>query len=70
MDIDRLEKVPTDLNRLKSKASKLDIDELKTNPVDLSKLSDEVRNEVVEKTVYNELVKKHKTIQKNITKIN
>ena len=49
--------------------SKLDIiDELKTTPVDSSKLSDEGRYEVVEKTVYDKLDKKHNTIQKNVTK--
>ena len=36
---------------------------METTPVDLSKLSDVVKNEVVEKTVYNELVKKVNAIQ-------
>ena len=49
--------------------SKLDIiDELKTTSADSSKLSDEGRYEVVEKTVYDKLDKKHNTIQKNVTK--
>ena len=34
------------------------IGKLETNPVDLSKLSDIVKNEVVKKSEYNELVKK------------
>ena len=37
---------------------KLDIGKLETTPVDLSKLSDAVKNEVLKKTEYNELVKK------------
>ena len=42
-----------DLAILKSKIGKLDIDELETTPVDLS---DVVKNEVVQKTVFDELV--------------
>ena len=41
---------------LKSKVDKLDVDKLVIVPVDLSKLSDVVKNDVVEKTEYNELV--------------
>ena len=36
---------------------------LETTPVDLSKLSDVVKNEVVKKTEYNELIKKFHAIQ-------
>ena len=43
---------------MKSKVNKLDIAKLETTPVGLSKLSDAVKNEVVKKTEYNELVKK------------
>ena len=39
------------------------IGKLETNPVDLSKLSDVVKNEVVKKSEYNELVKKVNAIQ-------
>ena len=35
---------------------KLDISKLETTPVDLSKLSDAVKNKVVKKTEYDELV--------------
>ena len=39
------------------------IGKLETNPVDLSKLSDVVKNEVVKKSEYNELIKKVNAIQ-------
>ena len=47
-----------DLASLKSETDKLDIDKLETSPVDLSKLSDVVKNEVIKRTVYVELVLK------------
>ena len=47
-----------DLASLKSEIDKFDIGKLETTSVDLSKLSDAVKNEVVKKTVYDELVKK------------
>ena len=55
-DIDKLKKVPTSLNNLKSK---VDVHKLVTAPVDLSKLSDVViaRNYVVKKDVYNAKIK-------------
>ena len=43
---------------MKSKVDKLGIGKLETTPVDLSKLSNVVKNDVVKKTEYNELVKK------------
>ena len=46
------------LNSLKIKVDKLDVDKLVTVPVDLSKLSYVIKNDVVKKTEYNELVKK------------
>ena len=45
-----------DLSSLKSKVYKWDIDKLETAPFDLSKLSDVVKNDVVKRTVYDELV--------------
>ena len=51
-DVNKLEKVPTGLNNLKSKVDKLDIDKLVPVLVDLSKLSDIVRNDVVKKDAY------------------
>ena len=48
---------------MQSEVDKLDIGNLRTAPVDLSKLSDVVKNEVVKKTIYYELVKKANTIQ-------
>ena len=56
-----------DLASLKSKIDELDLDELETTPVDSSKLSDVVKNEVVKKAVYDELVKKLNAIQNNDT---
>ena len=57
LNIDKLEKVPTGLNSLKSKADESYVNKLAPVPVDLSKLCDAVKNEVVKKTEYNELVK-------------
>ena len=48
----------TNLANLKTEVDKLDIDKLATVPVDLSKLSNVVKNDVVEKTVYDKLVDK------------
>ena len=48
----------TNLANLKTKADKLDIEKLAPVPVDLRKLSDVVKNNVVEKTVYDKLVAK------------
>ena len=52
---------------LKSDMDKLDIAKLESNPADLSKLSNVVEKKVVEKTVYNESVKKFNTILANDT---
>ena len=46
------------LANLKTEVDKLDIDKLAPVPVDLSKLSDVVKNDVVKKTVYDNLVAK------------
>ena len=46
------------MNSLKSKIDKLDVDKLVPVPVDLIKLSDVVKNDVVKKTKYDELIKK------------
>ena len=48
----------TDLVSLKWIVDELDIDKLKTIPTDLGKLNDLVENEIVEKSTYDELVKK------------
>ena len=48
----------TNLANLKTEVDKLDIDKLATVPVYLSKLSNAVKNEVVKKTEYTELVTK------------
>ena len=57
LDIDELEKEQTDLNSLKSKLDKLDVDKSVPVSVDLSTLSDVLKNDVVKKTEYDELVK-------------
>ena len=46
----------SDLASLKAEVDKIDVEKLKTVPVDLSKLSNVVKNEVVNKTVYDKLV--------------
>ena len=48
----------TNLPKLKTEVDKLDIEKLVPVPVDLSKLSDVVKNDVVKKTVYDQLVAK------------
>ena len=42
---------------MKSKVNKLDVDRLLPVPVDLSKLSDEVKNDVIKKDIYNAKIK-------------
>ena len=54
----------TNLASLKTEVDKLDIYKLAPVPVDLSKLSD-VENDVVKKTVYNELVAKVNNINRS-----
>ena len=63
LDIGKLKIVPSRLNSLESKADKWDIGKLETTPFDLSKLSNIVKNDVVKKTKYNEIVEKFDTIQ-------
>ena len=55
LDTDKLKKVPSNLSNLKSK---FDIEKLETTPVDLGEVSDEVKNDVVKKTEYDELIKR------------
>ena len=52
----------TNLASLKTEVNELDIDKLAPVPVDLSKLSDVVKNDIVKKTVYNNLVAKVNSI--------
>ena len=52
-----MKNVPTNLSNFKSKVNQLDVDKLGPVPVDLSKLSNVVKNDVVKKTEYIELVK-------------
>ena len=52
----------TNLASLKTEVDKLDIDKLAPVLVDLSKLSDDVKNDVVKKTVYHKLVAKVNSI--------
>ena len=57
--------VKTNLVSPKTEVDKLDIDKLAPAPVDLSKLSDEVKNYVVKKAVYDKLVAKVNDIDTN-----
>ena len=52
----------SNLASLKREVDKLDIDKLAPVPVDLSKLSDVVKNDVVKKTAYDQLVAKVNSI--------
>ena len=52
-----MKNVPTNLGKLKNKVDRLDVNKLVPVPVDLSKLSDVVKNDVVEKDVYNAKIK-------------
>ena len=52
-----MKNVPTNLGKLKNKVDRLDVNKLVPVPVDLSKLSDVVKNDVVEKYVYNAKIK-------------
>ena len=58
LHVDKLQNVPSNLSNWKSKVEKLDIGKLETTPVNLNKISNVVKNDVVKKTEYNELVKK------------
>ena len=55
----------TNLAGVKTEVDKLDIDKLAPVPIDLSKLSDVVKNDVVQKTVYDKLVVKVNNIDTN-----
>ena len=57
IDTSKFAKKP-DLASLKLHVDKLDIDKLKTTLADLSKVSNVVKNDVVKKAEYDELVKK------------
>ena len=52
-----MKNVPTSLGNLKSKVDKLVVDKLVPLPVDLSKLRNVVKNDVVEKDVYDAKIK-------------
>ena len=58
LDIDKLKNVSSGLNSLESKVDELNIGKLETTPNELTKISNLVKNDVVEKIEYNELVKK------------
>ena len=57
LDIDKLKNVLSGLSNSKSKVGKLDVDKLVPVSIDLSKLSDAVKNDVVEKDIYNAKIK-------------
>ena len=60
----------TNLANLKTEVDKLNIDKLAPVPVDLSKLSDEIKNDVVKKTVYDKLVTLCQKLSITLTKQN
>ena len=53
----------SNLVSLQTKVDKLDTDKLLPVPVDFSKISDVVKNDVVKKTAYDELVKMLKSLK-------
>ena len=57
LDIDKLKNVSNNLSNLKIKVDKLDADKLVPVPVHLNKLNDLVKNDVVEKDLYNTKIK-------------
>ena len=57
LDIDKFKNLSTNSSNLNSEEGKLDVDRLVPVPADLSKLSDSVKNDVVEKDVYNYKIK-------------
>ena len=57
LNVDKLNNIQSGSDSLKNKVYKLDVDRLKPVLVDLKQLSDVVDNDVLKKTVYNELVK-------------
>ena len=63
LGIDILKNGPSGLSSLKSKIDKLGISKLETTPVDFGKLSDVAKNEVLQRTEYNELVKNVNSFQ-------
>ena len=62
-----MKNVPTNSSNWESKVDRLDVDKLVPVPVDLSKLSDVVKNDVVEKDVYNAKMKNIKGKISDIT---
>ena len=63
LDIDKLKNLQSNFSNLKSKVDKLNMQKLETTRFDLSKLSNVVKNEVVKKNEYHELVKKVNAIR-------
>ena len=63
LDIDKLEKVPSDLKRLKSKVDKSDIGELETTTVDFRKLIDLVKIKLLKRLNMMNWLKKVNAIQ-------
>ena len=66
LDIDKSEKVPSDLKRLKSKVDKSDIGELETTTVDLRKLIDLVKIKLLKRLNMMNWLKKVNAIQTTI----
>ena len=58
-----MKNISNNLNNLTSKVDKLKVDKLVLVPVDLSKLNDVLKNDVVKKTEYKDLVKKVSNIK-------
>ena len=57
IDIDKFKNIPYNSRNLKRKVEKIDVYKLVPVPVDLNKLSDVVKNDIVEKNVYDAKIK-------------
>ena len=68
-NIDKLKKLPSNLNNLKRKVDELDVPKVVPVPVDLSKLIEVVKNYVVNKDVYHAKIKNKKDKIPDITNL-
>ena len=66
LEINKLVRVTTVLNDLKTNIDDFDVDKMKTVLVDLKKLSDVVHKQVVKKTVYYKVNMKVNSLEKKI----
>ena len=66
LDINKLAKVRTSLNNLKTIVDDLNVDKLKTIPIDLKRLTDVADNDIVKNTEFNTLKTEVDKVNKKI----